>query len=296
MTVTTILLLLCRGDTFRREFSRIGELRSIIPSNVNVMALTATASRTLRRNVMKMLGMKNASVVSVSPNKHNIKYIVKRFSTLEECFGLLVDELLCKQDHIMEKVLIFCQTIDDCSTLYFYFKRKLQAAGSFTCPEGAPDISKYRRVEMFHSCTESTVKEHIMSSFTSSDPRTHLKIVVATVAFGMGIDCPNIRHVIHFGPASCVESYIQETGRTGRDGLLSTATLFHHIGRRVAIDDCMKSYIENTSVCRRDFLFQDFDKYKHSDFGTKCSCCDICTLKCECDNCVHTDNKITSDE
>ena len=92
---------------------------------------------------------------------------------------------------------------------------------------------------MFHSCTESTVKEHIMSSFTYSDPRTHLKIVVATIAFGMGIEHPNVRHVIHFGPASCVESYVQETGRAGCDGLLSTATLFHHIGRRVVIDDCI---------------------------------------------------------
>ena len=72
-----------------------------------MMALTATVSRTLQRNVMKMLGMRDASVACVSPNKQNIMYTVKRFSTLEECFGLLVDELLRKQDH-MEKVLIFC--------------------------------------------------------------------------------------------------------------------------------------------------------------------------------------------
>ena len=228
--------------------------------------------------------MRNSSVVSVSPNKYNIRYVVRKFSTLDECFGPLTDELVQKQN-LMDKVLIFCRTIDDCSMLYFYFKRKLLAVGSFTIPEGAPDISKYRRVEMFHSCTESTVKEHIMSSFTSSDPETRLKIVVANIAFGMGIDCPNIRRVIHFGPANCVESYIQETGRAGRDGLLSTATLYHHIGRKLSVDDCIKNYTCNTSVCRRDFLFQDFDEYQHCDFGTKCSCCDICMLKCDCDQC-----------
>ena len=170
---TIVYSKLCiQGRHFRREFSKIGKLRSIITSNINVMALTATASRTLRTNVIKTLGMRNSSVVSVSPNKHNIRYVVRKFSTLEDCFGPLTDKLVQKQNR-MDKVLIFCRTIDDCSMLYFYyFKRKLLVAGSFTIPEGAPDISKYRRVEMFHSCTESTVKERIMSSFTSSDPET----------------------------------------------------------------------------------------------------------------------------
>ena len=80
------------------------------------MALTATASKTLRMKVMKTLGMTNASVVSMSPDKRNIRYIVKRFSTLEECFGPLASELVHKQNH-MDKVLILCRTIDDCSTL-----------------------------------------------------------------------------------------------------------------------------------------------------------------------------------
>ena len=274
------VLLICRGDQFRREFSRIGELRSIIPSNVNMMALTATASNSLRRQVMKTLGMRNASVISVPQNKNNIKYIVKKFETLENSFGPLAEELLVKEDS-MEKVLIFCQTINDCSTLYFFFKRELGRC--FTYPQGAPDISKYRRVEMFHSCTESSVKEQIIKSFTEID--SCLKIVVATIAFGMGIDCPNIRRVIHFGPASCVEDYIQETGRAGRDGLPSTALMWYHIGRRLHMDDCIRKYTENTTMCRRDVLFSDFDGYSHNDIGKKCSCCDICTSICTCANC-----------
>ena len=67
---------------------------------------------------------------------------------------------------------------------------------------------------------------------------------------------------------------------------LSTAVLFHHIGRGIVVEDSIKKYIENTSICRRDFLFQDFDNYEHVDFGTKCSCCDICMPNCECEECI----------
>ena len=141
-------ILPCRGDEFRREFARIGELRSIIPSNMNLMALTATASNSLQRQVMKTLGMRNASAISIPPSKNNIKYIVGQFTFLDVSFGPLAEEVLVKQGN-MEKVLIFCRTINDCSTLYFCFKRKL--GHHFICPAHAPDISKYRRVEMFHS-------------------------------------------------------------------------------------------------------------------------------------------------
>ena len=85
------------------------------------------------------------------------------------------------------------------------------------------------------------MKEQIITSFTEVESR--LKIVVATIAFGMGIDCPNIRRVIHFGPASSIEDYIQETGRAGRDGLPSTAMVWHHIGRRLYMDDCIKNIL-----------------------------------------------------
>ena len=140
----------------------------------------------------------------------------------------------------MDRVLIFCRSINDCSTLYFYFKKKL--GNRFTYPEGAPDLSKYRQVEMYHSCTEASVKDEIIKSFMQ--PNSHLKIVIATVAFGMGIDCPNIHRIIYFGPPSNVECYIQETERNGRDGLLTNAIL-HHIGRRLVMDECIRKYSVN---------------------------------------------------
>ncbi len=71
---------------------------------------------------------------------------------------------------------------------------------------------------MFLSCTDPVVKEEIIQSFTCTK-ESRLRIVVATVAFGMGIDCHDVREVIHLGAPNVLESYVQETGRAGRDGL-----------------------------------------------------------------------------
>ena len=76
---------------------------------------------------------------------------------------------------------------------------------------------------MFTSCTETGVKNQILQSFTS--PNSTLRIVIATIAFGLGVDCPDIRKIIHLGAPEDAESYIQATGRAGRDGKLSVAVL-----------------------------------------------------------------------
>ena len=92
----------------------------------------------------------------------------------------------------------------------------------FTEPCGAPDLSRFRLVEMFSSCTDKEVKTQIVKSFNS---QSSLRCVCATVAFGMGLDCPDVKQVIHLGAPNNIESYIQETGRVGRDGNPAMATL-----------------------------------------------------------------------
>ena len=99
---------------------------------------------------------------------------------------------------------------------------------------------------------------------------SHLSIVIATIAFDMGVDLPDVRQVIHVAAPDNVESYIQETGRAGRDGL--------------------PSYRDNMDMCRRDFLFQDTDNYKHIDLGKKCLCCDVCMKLCKCGACESEHN------
>ena len=79
----------------------------------------------------------------------------------------------------------------------------------FTEPVGAPDLPQFRLVDMFHSSVDIEIKENILLNFSKP---SQLRIVISTVAFGMGIDCPDVRQIVHLGPPEDVESYIQETG------------------------------------------------------------------------------------
>ena len=111
------------------------------------------------------------------------------------------------------RTIIFCKHYDQCSEVYHTFKSELRENSTF--PQGAPNLAKYRIVDMYTvRCTELAVKEAILHSFCHLDGT--LCIVIATIAFGMGLDCPDIREVIHWGPSSDVESYVQETGNVGR--------------------------------------------------------------------------------
>ena len=166
--------------------------------------------------------------------------------------------------------------MEDCSNLYLFFQRKL--GKDFTVPLGAPPtLPKYRLVDMYTSCTDSEVKEQIIDSFTKPDGI--LRIVCATIAFGMGVDCPNVRLVIHLGPPDDTESYIQETGRAGRDEKHAEALLLLKKKFSQHVDDYMKAYCMSTCECRRFLLFDHMERYdpkKHNRPPHKC--CDLCFM------------------
>ena len=102
----------------------------------------------------------------------------------------------------------------------------------------------------------------------------------------MGIDCPNVRRIVHWGGSNDIEAYLQETGRAGRDGMLSQAILYSissHTNR--FMDENMKNYTKNKEICRRQMLLQDFDG--HVNYSENCNCCDICKQKCTCIKCFN---------
>ena len=135
---------------------------------------------------------------------------------------------------------------------------------------------------MYMSLTEQEVKDSIVNSFTT-DPT--LRVVNATIAFGMGVNCTDIRQVIHYGFPSDIESYIQETGRAGRDGLPALATLVKKPRRGEKRVKAILEYSSNSQNCRRDTLFGFFDEYNRTFDVPLCMCCDVCFKLCQCSNC-----------
>ena len=113
-----------RGDDFRKEYSKLGEMSSILSTDVHTMALTATATKTLRTDIIKVLGMKSPVVVTVNPDKANIKYEVVPFISMNKTFGVLADQLRDKPV-LIRCAIIFCQRLEDSPKIYRFFEASL---------------------------------------------------------------------------------------------------------------------------------------------------------------------------
>ena len=270
-----------RGDYFRKEFQILGEVRSLIPPHVHIMGMTATATTTTRDRVISTLGLINPVVVSASPDKPNISYAVRQKVSIEEAFSPLAVKLKTLRRKL-PRMIIFCRRYEECTLLYHFFLSLLK--NEFTQPVGAPNLPQFRLVDMYTSVTRKSVQESIVASFSTSN--SLLRIVICTIAFGMGIDCVDVCQIIHWGPPADLESYVQECGRAGRNCQPANALLFwkkaDFKSQRTACKD-MKDYCTNTVMCRRAMLMAYFDSTFDHIIG--CSCCDICALNCECTSC-----------
>ena len=136
----------------------------------------------------------------------------------EENFVWLADTLRTERQNSV-RTIVYCQTIKQCSIIYAIIKGLLGNENMIN-DNGSP------LVEMLHSCTPEANKNSILESFQQEHGA--VRLLIATIAIGMGVDCKGVKTIIHYGSYKNLESYVQETGRAGRDGGESVAFLLYN--------------------------------------------------------------------
>ena len=261
---------------FRLWYSRINEMRSLL-NDIPFIALTATASQKSKERIFELLEFVSPKEISENPNKVNVRYCVQKLANslpVIENFRCLIHELIHKGKG-STRTIIYCQTVKQCSHLFRMFE--LELGTSLYDGERSP---KNRLVEMMHSGSPVSVKNHVLDQF--GDNSKSLRILIATIAYGMGVNCKGVTRVIHFGPSKSIEAYMQESGRCGRNGEQSDALLLYNGINVKAADSDIKSYI-NATTCRRELLMKHFGvKTSNSENPTGHMCCDICAESCQC--------------
>ena len=132
---------------------------------------------------------------------------------------------------------------------------------------------------MLYSCSPPSNKEAVLKSF--QDPKGVIRILVATIAFGMGVDCRAVHRAIHFGPSKNLEAFTQESGRAGRDGKPSVSYLLCNGILLTHVEKDIKNFI-HTKDCRRKFSLQEFSDTSAHTTVVDHLCCDNCSNNCGC--------------
>ena len=261
------------GHDFRPEYRRIRPIVNEI-GKAPIIALTATATDKVRSDIKKNLGMVDAQEFKSSFNRPNLYYEV-RPKTKD------VDKDIIKfiKQHPGKSGIIYCLS-----------RKKVEELAAIL---RANDI----KAAAYHAGLDSTTRTQTQEAFLMED----IDVIVATIAFGMGIDKPDVRFVIHYDIPKSLEGYYQETGRAGRDGGEGLCVAFYSykdlqkldkfmegkpvaeqdIGRQLLVETA--AYAE-TSVCRRKMLLHYFgEDYPKDNCGN-------------CDNCLHPKTKIEAQD
>ena len=246
------------GHDFRKEYTQLGTIKNRFP-DVPVIALTATADKITRKDIVRQLHLKNPRIFISSFDRPNLELTV-----------------LPAQKRLQAIINFVKKRKNDSGIIYCLSRKQTEKVASALQQE---NIS----ASYYHAGLDSHTRSKTQENFIHG--RT--QIIVATIAFGMGIDKSNVRFVIHHNLPKNIEGYYQEIGRAGRDGLPSETVLFYTIAdvillRRFAMEsgqpalqlaklERMQQYAD-ALICRRRILLSYFGEHKEE----KCNNCDVC--------------------
>ena len=249
------------GHDFRPEYIQLGGLKSCFP-DAPVMALTATADHVTRQDIVQNLKLNRPHLYVGSFDRPNIRYtLVEKFKPMEQLCNFVAAQK-------GKSGIVYCNSRNKVERIADALKKRgVSAAG-------------------YHAGMENSERERVQQAFQ----RDNIQVVVATIAFGMGINKSNVRFVAHFDLSRSIEAYYQETGRAGRDDLPAEAVLFYEPAdylwlQKMLLEkaDTPQRQIEQhkleaigefaeSQTCRRLVLLNYFGENRQ----TPCNNCDIC--------------------